>query len=66
MAMLVVGQPPLLEASPIESTMNSEISKLNYENVIKPQKSQYKPLLLKEIAGMHGEPRIVWEEEEVN
>lgn len=37
-----------------------------YANTIKPTQPAHKPLPLKQIAYQHGEPRIVWEEEEIN
>ncbi|KAK4706365.1 hypothetical protein R3W88_034060 [Solanum pinnatisectum] len=38
---------------------------MTYANTIKPQSPQYKPVPMKQIAYLHGEPRIIWEEEEV-
>ncbi|WMV59325.1 hypothetical protein MTR67_052710 [Solanum verrucosum] len=66
MAMLAVGQPPPVGAGPTAPLLREEPLKLTYADVIKPHPSQYNALPLKQIAYLHGEPRIVWEEEEVN
>ncbi|KAH0643590.1 hypothetical protein KY289_034564 [Solanum tuberosum] len=66
MAMLAVGQSPLMEAGPTTQVIIEDPLKKSYANILKPPQSQYKPIPLKQIAYLHGEPRIVWEEEEVN
>uniref|UniRef100_A0A0V0ITN9 Putative ovule protein n=1 Tax=Solanum chacoense TaxID=4108 RepID=A0A0V0ITN9_SOLCH len=38
---------------------------MTYANTIKPRSPQYKPVPMKQITYLHGEPRIIWEEEEV-
>ncbi|WMV15119.1 hypothetical protein MTR67_008504 [Solanum verrucosum] len=48
------------------ATIIPEPNKRSYANVIKPPQSQCKSLSLKQIAYLHGEPRIIWEEEEVD
>ncbi|KAG5616665.1 hypothetical protein H5410_016489 [Solanum commersonii] len=40
-------------------------STMTYANTIKPRSPQYKPVPMKQIAYLHGEPRIIWEEKEV-
>lgn len=62
MAMMAVGQPPV-EVRSAALTATKEPAKVMYANTIKPQ---YKPIPLKQITYLHGEPRIVWEEEEVS
>ncbi|KAK4737232.1 hypothetical protein R3W88_000929 [Solanum pinnatisectum] len=64
MATPAAGQPPIMEVGPV--TIIPEPNKRSYANVIKPPQSQFKSLPLKQIAYLHGEPRIIWEEEEVD
>ncbi|KAG5595474.1 hypothetical protein H5410_036706 [Solanum commersonii] len=66
MAMLAVGQSPSMEAGPTTQVIIEDPLKKSYANILKPPQSQYNPILLKQIAYLHGEPRIVWEEKEVN
>ncbi|KAF3683615.1 hypothetical protein FXO38_00705 [Capsicum annuum] len=67
MALIVVDQPSTVEVGPTASLVGVEkVPKMPYINTIKPSKPQYTPILLKHIAYLHGEPRIVWEEKEVN
>lgn len=68
MATAAVGQPPPLEVGPtLRTTINNlgQPSTTTYVNTIKPKNPQYKPVQMKQITHLHGEPRIVWEEEEV-
>ncbi|KAG5591652.1 hypothetical protein H5410_042166, partial [Solanum commersonii] len=37
----------------------------SYANTLKPRSPQHKPIPMKQIVYLHGEPRIVWEEEKV-
>ncbi|KAH0660269.1 hypothetical protein KY285_028884 [Solanum tuberosum] len=64
MATPAAGQPPIMEVGP--ATIIPEPNKRSYANVIKPPQSQCKSLLLKQIAYLHGEQHIIWEEEEVD
>ncbi|KAG5571022.1 hypothetical protein H5410_060788 [Solanum commersonii] len=42
-----------------------QTSTTSFANTLKPVTTQHKPIPLKHIAYLHGEPRVVWEEEEV-
>ncbi|KAH0717073.1 hypothetical protein KY285_013104 [Solanum tuberosum] len=66
MALLAVGQSPPVEAVPTAQLITEDPLKKTYANTLKPIQPQYKPIPLKQIAYLHGEPKIVWEEEEVN
>ncbi|KAH0711972.1 hypothetical protein KY289_007931 [Solanum tuberosum] len=37
-----------------------------YAEKLKPKTSHYQPILLKPITYLHGEPQVIWEQEEVN
>ncbi|KAF3628036.1 hypothetical protein FXO38_03314 [Capsicum annuum] len=70
MATVAVGQPPPLEiGSTIGNLCKETTQALTYANVINKDSatniisSSYN---LNRIAYLHGEPRIVWEEEEIN
>lgn len=60
-----IGQLSLIEAEPTAPVPVEEVLKISYVDTLKPAKPQYKSIPLKQIAYLHGEPRIVWKEEEV-
>ncbi|KAH0637783.1 hypothetical protein KY285_037455 [Solanum tuberosum] len=64
MAMMALGQPPPMEVGPTISM--KVIDKPTYASTIKPAHPSCKHVPLKQISCLHGEPRIVWEEDEVN
>lgn len=64
-AITVIGQPSLVGAGPKTLSGGEENPKLSYANTQKPPKPQSKPITLKQVAYLHGEPKIVWEEKEV-
>lgn len=67
MATLVVGQPPTMEFRSAVTPMGVKVvPKMSYIDTIKPPNPQYKSILLKQVEHLHGEPRIVWEEDEIN
>uniref|UniRef100_M1DWF8 DUF4283 domain-containing protein n=1 Tax=Solanum tuberosum TaxID=4113 RepID=M1DWF8_SOLTU len=63
MATMAIGQPPSMEAC--LPTMFNDHNKPTYANTLVTQAQKSKPLPLKPITCLHGEPKIVWEEEEV-
>ncbi|KAG5631915.1 hypothetical protein H5410_003632 [Solanum commersonii] len=68
MTATAVGQPPPLEFAPTFKGVISNLGQpLNttYTNTIKSSNSQHKLIPMKQVAYLLGEPRIVWEEEEV-
>uniref|UniRef100_M1D9E2 Uncharacterized protein n=1 Tax=Solanum tuberosum TaxID=4113 RepID=M1D9E2_SOLTU len=69
MATAAVGQPPPVVGdgpTPQEAFTNANRTIApSYANTLKPRSPQHKPIPMKQIAYLHGEPRIVWEEEEV-
>ncbi|KAG5600513.1 hypothetical protein H5410_031883 [Solanum commersonii] len=68
MATVAVRQPPLVEVAPTPQGVINNLgqpSTKSYANTIKPKSPPHKPVPMKQIAYLHGEPRIVWEEEEV-
>ncbi|KAG5581128.1 hypothetical protein H5410_051755 [Solanum commersonii] len=64
MAMMALGQPPPMEVG-LTISMKA-INKPTYVSTIKPAHPSCKYVPLKQISCLHGEPRIVWEEDEVN
>ncbi|WMV40633.1 hypothetical protein MTR67_034018 [Solanum verrucosum] len=64
MAMMAVGQPPPIEVGPTISM--KAIDKPTHASTIKPAHPSCKPVPLKQISYLHGEPRVIWEEEKVN
>lgn len=68
MATMAVGQPSPVEVAPTSHGVINNIgqpSTVSYANTIKTKNPDYKPIPMKQIVYLHGEPRIVWEEEEV-
>ncbi|KAF3641543.1 hypothetical protein FXO38_20374 [Capsicum annuum] len=65
MGLTTIGQLSLIEAEPTAPVAVEEVLKISYVDTLKPAKPQYKSIPLKQIAYLHGEPRIVWKEEEV-
>lgn len=61
---MVIGQASE-EAGPTISLGLEEPRRIPYTNTLKPSQPHYKPTPLKQIAYLHGESRIVWEEGEV-
>ncbi|KAH0739408.1 hypothetical protein KY290_038113 [Solanum tuberosum] len=61
---LTPSQPPPMEVGPTISM--KVIDKPTYASTIKPAHPSCKHVPLKQISCLHGEPRIVWEEDEVN
>lgn len=66
MAMTAVVQPPPMEVGPTSNTVMPEVVKPTYANTIKPSQSLCKPIPLKQMSYLHGEPHTIWEKEEVN
>uniref|UniRef100_M1DHN1 DUF4283 domain-containing protein n=1 Tax=Solanum tuberosum TaxID=4113 RepID=M1DHN1_SOLTU len=63
-----VGKPPPLEVAPTPKGIINNLGRplnMTCANAIKPRNSQHKPIPMKQVAYLHGEPKIVWEEEEV-
>lgn len=46
--------------------MLPDIPKLSYTSTLLSPKSQHKPIPLKQVSFLHGEPKIVWKEDEVD
>ncbi|KAG5581764.1 hypothetical protein H5410_052391 [Solanum commersonii] len=69
MATATVGQPPSGEVGPITqgitNTNGLPCTILMYANKVKAKSSQYMSVSMKQVAYLHGEPRIKWEGEEV-
>ncbi|KAG5614280.1 hypothetical protein H5410_014104 [Solanum commersonii] len=68
MATVAVGQPPPVEVAPTPQGVINNLgqpSTTSYANTIKPKSPPHKPVPMKQIAYLHGEPKRVWEEEEV-
>ncbi|PHU04829.1 hypothetical protein BC332_25651 [Capsicum chinense] len=65
MGLTTIGQLSLIEAEPTAPVPVEEVLKISYVDTLKPAKPQYKSIPLKQIVYLHGEPRIVWKEEEV-
>ncbi|KAH0658017.1 hypothetical protein KY289_026765 [Solanum tuberosum] len=59
MAATATGQPPPEVGLVIASGGT-------YAEKLKPKTSQYQPIPLKPITYLHGEPQVIWEQEEVN
>ncbi|WMV54243.1 hypothetical protein MTR67_047628 [Solanum verrucosum] len=59
MAATTTGQPPPEVGLVIASGGT-------YAEKLKPKMSQYQPIPLKPIIYLHGEPQVIWEQEEVN
>ncbi|WMV59749.1 hypothetical protein MTR67_053134 [Solanum verrucosum] len=63
MATTSIGQPPLIEVGmPLKPT---DQNKPTYASTLATHVQKTKPLPLKAITYLHGEPKIVWDEEEV-
>lgn len=68
MALIAIGQPlPVVETGLTITSMLgvTKNSKITYADTIKPM-PQTQEISLKQIAYLHGEPKVVWEEEEIN
>ncbi|KAH0650566.1 hypothetical protein KY284_030478 [Solanum tuberosum] len=68
MATATVGQPLSGEIGPITqgiTNTNGLPCTITYANKVKAKSSQYMPVPMKQVAYLHGEPRIIWEEKEV-
>ncbi|KAK4737129.1 hypothetical protein R3W88_000826 [Solanum pinnatisectum] len=63
MATTTIGQPPSMEVG--LPTMPTYHNKPTYANILSTHAQKTKSLPLKPIMYLHGEPKIVWEEEEV-
>lgn len=48
------------------STGVNRVVKMNYADILKPPHPNIKPIPMKVITYLHGEPRVVWEEDEVD
>ncbi|KAH0665726.1 hypothetical protein KY290_027962 [Solanum tuberosum] len=69
MATAAVGQPPPVEVALTPQGVINNLghpSTTSYANTIKRKSPPHKPVPMKQIAYLHGEPRIVWEDEEVD
>ncbi|KAG5577076.1 hypothetical protein H5410_057210 [Solanum commersonii] len=68
MAMTAVGQPPPLEVEPTLHILSNtgQPQQSFFANTIKPNKPVHKPIPMKQITYLHGEPRVIREEDEVD
>ncbi|KAH0686127.1 hypothetical protein KY289_016883 [Solanum tuberosum] len=68
MAMMAVGQPPPLEVGPPLHILSNtgQTSTISFANTIKPNKPTHKPIPMKQVTYLHGEPRVIWEEDKVD
>ncbi|KAG5579372.1 hypothetical protein H5410_049999 [Solanum commersonii] len=67
MATMLVGQPPSGEVAP-HTNQSLPYTALNFLGALRPDITKSTPsipLTLKYVAYLHGEPRVIWEEEEV-
>lgn len=68
MGIAAFGQPPpRQEVGPTFLVLHSNKDQplLIYVNVVKLNSSKHTSVLIKQIAYLHGEPRIIWKEEQV-
>ncbi|KAK4732458.1 hypothetical protein R3W88_025446 [Solanum pinnatisectum] len=63
MSILAVGQPPPVEVRPALAPIQTPV--VTYAQTVNSSAIVQQHMQLKPIAYLHGEPRIVWEEEEV-
>ncbi|KAG5577887.1 hypothetical protein H5410_058021 [Solanum commersonii] len=68
MAMMAVGQPSPLEVGPPLHILSNtgQTSTTSFANTIKPNKPTHKPIPMKQVTYLHGEPRVIWDEDEVD
>ncbi|KAH0746415.1 hypothetical protein KY285_008072 [Solanum tuberosum] len=68
MAMTAVGQPLPLEVEPTLHILSNtgQPQQPLFANTLKPNKPIHKPIPMKQITYLHGEPRVIWEEDEVD
>ncbi|KAH0761354.1 hypothetical protein KY290_017427 [Solanum tuberosum] len=62
MANTASGQPPTEVGQPANTIMPIA----TYANTLKPTPSNTKPIPLKPISYLHGEPRVLWDQEDIN
>lgn len=67
MASSAGGQPPLEAVGPPDSAQTGAGGRRSFADLLQPQPSvAVAPVPRKQVTYSHGEPRIIWEEEEVS
>lgn len=66
MALMAGGQPPPEVVWPSEMTVDGTQDRRSYDDILQPQLSKQVPVPMKQITYLHGEPRVIWEEEKVS
>lgn len=66
MALMAGGQPPVEVVRPPKMTANTTEGRRSYGDVLHPHMSKQVPVPMKQITYLHGEPIVIWEEEEVS
>lgn len=66
MATIAGGQPPTVaDRLPIVDNIVCSEGRKSYADVLQQQETKQVPIPMKQLTYLHGEPRVVWEEEEV-
>lgn len=60
------GQPPVEAVRPPKVTVDMIEGKRSYGDVLHLQMSKQVPVPMKQITYLHGEPIVIWEEEEIS
>ncbi|WMV39052.1 hypothetical protein MTR67_032437 [Solanum verrucosum] len=63
MAAMAIGQPPTVEVGQTQGIL--EEKKITYANTLAAPKPKHHNLRIKPLTYLHGEPKLVWDEEEV-
>lgn len=67
MANLAGGQPPLEVVPPVHGLSNKLLTgEMSYAATLQPTMTTRAPVPIKPLSLLHGEPRVIWEEEEVS